>query len=260
MSKDKDTLSEQKSVENKQEESQDSVDKKKTLRTVIITIICTLLFIVIILLLVLLGIKQCSRATSSGPSSSEQSSAPRYDYDNEKLDNKFKAIVKSYMDGPGCLDPDNLLEVKAVTYVDNYDDGYFSLNISVTGESNKLYLYKANKVFYPEDKSRFDNLISYLLLEDTPNIFELGNDDTEYHCYTYSLLQESITTDKVCRYVISKDVEGTTKYLDGFYYEDNQYCVYHHQQLISSNPFNEQADLIVDYNHPLYGYYQKLVA
>ena len=103
------------------------------------------------------------------------------------------------------------------------------------------------------------NLISYLLLEDTPNIFELGNDDTEYYCYTYSLLQESISTDKECRYVISKDVEGTTKYLDGFYYEDNQYYVYNHKQLISSNPFNEQADLVVDYNHPLYGYYQSLI-
>ena len=95
-------------MDNKQEANQDKIDNEKTLKTVLITIICTLLFIVVLLLLVLLGIKQCSRASNSSISSSEQSSGPKYNYDNEKLDNKFKAIVKSYMDGPGCLDPDLL--------------------------------------------------------------------------------------------------------------------------------------------------------
>lgn len=221
-------------------------ENKKTLKTVIISVICTLLFIIILLLLVILGLKRCAPTNNGASISSEQPSGPKYDYDTVSLNDKFKAIVKGYMDGPGGMDPDNITEVKSVTYIDNYDDGNFSLNISVLSESNKLYVYKAYKAFYPEDKSKFDNLISYLLLDDTPNVFTLGDTlETEFSCNTFIPTTEVITTDKQCRYMISNNIAGTIKYFDGFYFDNNQYHVYHHQEYnVDVNPFTKQADIL----------------
>ena len=247
--------------QNKQtQKEQKKEENKKTLKTVIISIICTLLFIVILLLLVFLGLKKCA-PNNSGLSSSEQPSGPKYDYDAVKLNDKFKAIVKGYMDGPGGMDPDNITEVKSVTYVDNYDDGNFSLNISVVSESNKLYVYKAYKAYYPEDKTKFDNLISYLLLDTTPNVFVDGDPlETEFSCNTFIPTTEVITTDKQCKYVISNTIAGTIKYFDGFYFDNNQYHVYHHQEYnVDINPFTKKEDMVVNLDHPLYGYYQSLL-
>ena len=200
---------EQENKKNTKEEKQE--ENKKTLKTVIISVICTFLFIIILLLLILLGLKKCARVPdNSGLSSSEQPSGPKYDYDTVSLNDKFKAIVKGYMDGPGGMDSDTITEVKAVTYTDNYDDGNFSLNISVLSESNKLYVYKAYKAFYPEDKSGFDNLISYLLLDTTPNVFVDGDPlETEFSCNTFIPTTEVMTTDKQCKYVISNNIAGT---------------------------------------------------
>ena len=249
--------------QNKQDQKeQKQEENKKALKTVIISVICTLLFIIILLLLVLLGLKKCANVPDNGAStSSEQPSGPKYDYDTVSLNDKFKAIVKGYMDGPGGMDPDNITEVKSVTYVDNYNDGNFSLNISVISESNKLYVYKAYKAFYPEDKSGFDNLISYLLLDTTPNVFVDGDPlETEFSCNTFIPTTEVITTDKQCRYVISNNIAGTIKYFDGFYFDNNQYHVYHHQEYnVDTNPFTKQADMVVSLDHPLYGYYQSLL-
>lgn len=248
--------------QDKQEQKEEKKEQaKRDLKIVITSIVCTLLFIIILLLLVLLGLKKCNKDNSGLPSSSGTSSSSiKYDYDTVSLNDKFKAIVKDYMDGPGGMDQDNIVDIKTATYVDDYNDGYFSLNISATSENNKLYLYKASKVFYPVDKSRFDNLVSYLLLEDTPNIFELGNDDTKFECYSYTLLEETLTTDKKCSYVISKDTSGTKKFFDGFYYENNQYYVYHHQELINNDPFSKEVDMVVGIDHPLHSYYQSLLA
>ena len=244
----------------REQKEQKKEENKKTLKTVIISVICTLLFVVILLLLVILGMKRCA-PTNSVVSSSEQPSGPKYDYDTVSLNDKFKAIVKGYMDGPGGMDPDNITEVKSVTYVDNYSDGNFSLNISVVSSSNKLYVYKAYKVFYPEDKSGFDNLISYLLLDTTPNVFVDGDPlETEFSCNTFIPTTEVITTDKQCKYVISNNIAGTIKYFDGFYFDNNQYHVYHHQEYnVDINPFTKKEDMVVDLDHPLYGYYQSLL-
>ena len=248
-------------VEQKQEvKEQKKEENKKTLKTVIISVICTLLFIIILLLLVILGMKRCAPTNSGASTSSEPPSGPKYDYDTVSLNDKFKAIVKGYMDGPGGMDPDNITEVKSVTYVDNYDDGNFSLNISVVSSSNKLYVYKAYKAFYPEDKSGFDNLISYLLLDSTPDVFVDGDIETEFSCNPYVPTSEVITTDKQCKYVISNNIAGTIKYFDGFYFDNNQYHVYHHQEyIVDTNPFTKQADMVVNLDHPLYGYYESLL-
>ena len=161
--------------QNKQEQKeQKKVENKKALKTVVTSVICTLLFIIILLLLVLLGLKKCmGRVPDNGgdlsSSSSEPPSGPKYDYDTTSLNDKFKKIVQTHFDGPGGI-VDTVKEVKVVTYDDQYDDGYFSLDITVLTDSNNLYLYQAFKAYYPEDKSTFDNVISYLLLDTTSDI------------------------------------------------------------------------------------------
>ena len=250
--------------QDKQEQKeQKKEENKKTLKTVVTSVICTLLFIIILLLLILLGLKKCGASVpdigDDTSISSEPPSGPKYDYDTNKLNDKFLKIVESYMNGPGGMDPDKPVAVKVVTYTDNYEAGNFSLNISVISTNNKLYLYKAYKAFYPNDKSNFDNLISYLLLEDTPNIFTDGDLETDFSCGMFNPTTEVITTDKECHYVISNDTGGTHKYFDGYYYQDNQYNVYHHQEyIVDTNPFTNQPDMVVDLDHPLYGYYQEL--
>ena len=244
---------------NRTEETQQKDSNKKTVKTVAITVICTLLFIIILLLLILLGLKKCNKDNSGLPSNTDKDSSIKYDYDVVSLNDKFKRIVKGYMDGPGGMDSENITEVKAVTYIDNYNDGYFSLNISVISESNKLYVYKAYKAYYPVDKSGFDNLISYLLLDSTPDVFMDGDLETEFSCNPYIPTLETITTDKKSSYVISNNTAGTSKYFDGFYFESNQYNVYCHQEYNDSiNPFTKQADMVINIDHPLYGYYQSL--
>lgn len=243
----------------KEQKEEGNKQKKRDLKIAITSIVCTLLFIIILLLLVLLGLKKCNKDNSGLPSNTDQGSSIKYDYDVVSLNDKFKRIVKGYMDGSGGMDSDNITEVKAVTYIDNYNDGYFSLNISVISESNKLYVYKAHKAYYPVDKSGFDNFISYLLLDSTPDVFIDGDLETEFSCNPYIPTLGTITTDKKCSYVISNNTAGTSKYFDGFYFESNQYNVYCHQEYNESiNPFTKQADMVINIDHPLYGYYQSL--
>ena len=91
---------------------------KRDLKIVITSIVCTLLFIIILLLLVLLGLKKCNKYNSGLPSSGGPFSSIKYNYDVVSLNDKFKRIVKGYMDGPGGMDSDNITEVKAVSYID----------------------------------------------------------------------------------------------------------------------------------------------
>lgn len=204
--------------------------------------------VVALIFLLFLGIQRCSGH------SSHNSSNPSINYDVEKLDNKFKNIVNSYRLGPGSMSSDNIIEVEAVTYTDNYDSGSFSLSISVLSETGRVYLYTANNVSYPEDKSKFDNLISYLLLEDTPDIFDGDNFALE----TFNKTEEVITTDKACKYVISSTISGTATYLDGFYFENNNYYVYQNKKVTNDNPFGEAATTVIEPSSPLYPYYQRL--
>lgn len=222
-------------------------NKKKNIKKFLLIFFLFDLVVALIFLL-FLGIQRCSGPRSNPPSN------PPYNYDVEKLDNKFKNIVNSYRLGPGGMSADNIIEVEAVTYADNYDSGNFSLSISVLSETGRVYLYTANNVSYPEDKSKFDNLVSYLLLEDTPDIFDGDNFALE----TFNKTEEVISTDKVCKYVISSNISGTASYLDGFYFENNNYYVYQNKEVTNDNPFSEQANLVIDPNSPLYPYYQRL--
>ena len=224
-------------------------NKKKNIKKFLLIFFLFDLVVAIIFLL-FLGIQRCS-----GPSS-HNSSNPSINYDVEKLGNKFKIIVNSYRLGPGGMSADNIIEVEAVTYTDNYNSGSFSLSISVLSETGRVYLYTANNVSYPEDKSKFDNLISYLLLEDTPNIFD--NEVASFELETFNKTEEVISTDKVCKYIISSNISGTTTYLDGFYFENNNYYVYQNKEVTNDNPFGETATTVIEPSNPLYPYYQSL--
>ena len=247
----KEVLNEQDNNAQSNNNKQDNDNKK---RRVIVSSICAILLLVIILLLILFGLKNCKGCASDIPNISSQ----KHDYNEEKLDDKFKAIVNAYRVGPGSSEPDNIVEVEAVSYIDNYSSGTYSLSITVLSESNKVYEYKAVDAYYPEDKSRYDNLISYLLLDDTPDELSLGDINTSYSCNEYKKIEETISTDKVCKYIITSNNSNTKKYIDGFYYLNNEYHIYQHQEYSGTDPFINKATQVVGPNDPLYGYYQYL--
>ena len=52
-------------------------------------------------------------------------------------------------------------------------------------------------------------------------------------------------------------MSGTTKYFSSYYYQDNQYYIYQHREL-TSHPFSEISNQVINLDSPLYGYYQSL--
>ena len=234
---------------NKEQKQQDNDDRKKTLKTVITTIFCTLLFIIILLLLILLGLKKCNKDNSGLPSSSDSSSSSiKYDYDVNKIDDVFKKIVKNQLIVDG-FDEDPLKDVVSVTYSDTVTS--FNLNIEVRSDT-KVYYYRLSNYPY----SGFDNFVPYLLSLDLNT--KLSFDEGSISLDTYLPTLETITTDKQCKYLISSNMSGTTKYFSGYYYQDNQYYIYQHQEL-TSNPFSEISNQVINLNSPLFGYYQILM-
>ena len=237
--------------EQKQEvKEQKKEENKKKLKTVITSVICTLLFIIILLLLVLLGLKKCNKNNSGLPSSiGASNSSIKYDYDVNKIDDVFKKIAKNQLIVDG-FDEDPLKDVISATYSDTTTS--FNLNIEVRSES-KVYYYKLSNCPY----SGFDNFVPYLLSLDLNTKLSLNEGTISLDTYLPTL--ETITTDKQCKYLISSNMSGTSKYFSGCYYENNQYYIYQHKEL-TSNPFSESADQIVGLDSPLYGYYQKLMS
>ena len=53
-------------------------------------------------------------------------------------------------------------------------------------------------------------------------------------------------------------MSGTTKFFSGYFFQDNQYYIYQHQEL-TSNPFNEASNQVINLDSSLYGYYQNLM-
>lgn len=253
-------MSDEENTKLEQEDNQEQA--KRDIKLVITSVVATLLFIIILLLLVLLGIKKCSNKNDviSSSSSEIETHEPTYNYTEaqvHKLDDKFKAIVNSYRNLVMGDTPDALVDIKSVTYTDNYETGKFSLSISVTSVGNKVYLYTVKDTFYPEDKSKFTNIVDYLLLDDTPDIFTEGDTNTEYSCNTYTKTEEVITTEQTSyKYVISSNVTSD-KFIDGFYFKDYTYHIYQHQSYSGTDPFTNDG-ISIGLNHRLYCYYSEL--
>ena len=235
-----------------QEQKQDNKEKRKqTFKVAFISSVCTLLLIIIILFCVILGLKKCTRVPSNnGSSSSGDSSGPVYNFDNDKLDTVFKKIVSKQMLVDG-FDPDELTEVLGVTYTDNSTS--FDLDISVRSISNVYYYHLDNSIY-----TGYDNFVSYILEFDFDNKVGRPLDGDEVSINYLSISNDSINTDKECKYVITTNDLGTTKYLSGYYIDNHEYHVYLKKELIDNNPFDETADKIIIISDYLYGYYQSI--
>ena len=240
----------QQEIDNKKQNKEDNKDKKKTLKTVIISVISTLLFIIILLLIILLCLKNCSKQNNSGINNSG-SSGPRYNYDNELLDDKFKKIVNyerefyTYEEEP--------TEVVSVSYLDNYPNN-FTLNI-VTKATDKVYLYNIKDCSYTGDKSSYDNCISYILSVDIN-----GRLNGDVNLDKNTLENISINTSKSSyKFIISKSLTDNY-YLSGFYYENNEFFIFNNRLYSEGNdPFLGVGDQRVTIEDPLYGYYQNIL-
>lgn len=233
--------------QDKQEQKEEKKKQaKRDLKIVITSIVCTLLFIIILLLL-LLGLKKCNKDNSGLSSSSGPYSSIKYDYDVDKIDGVFKKIVKNQLIVDG-FDEDPLKDVISVTYSDTTTS--FNLNIEVRSDT-KVYYYRLSNYPY----SGFDNFVPYLLSLDLNTKLSLNEGSISLDTYLPTL--ETITTDKQCKYLISSNMSGTDKYFSGYYYQDNQYYIYQHQEL-TSNPFNEASNQIINLDSPLFGYYHYL--
>ena len=233
----------------------ETVDKnkenKKTIKVAIISIVCTLLLVAVILLIVIFGLKNCSNRNSNNSSdASISSSGQTYDY--AKLDSAFKKIVSKQLLADSST-TDQLDDVLAVTYTDN--GGSFNLDISVRNTSKVYYYHLSNSTY-----TGYNNFVSYILDVDFDNVVGIPLDGDEVSVGFLSITADTITTDKVCRYAITEDGVGGTKYFDGFYFENNQYHVYQKKELVGSNPFGEPASKVIPSNDLLYGYYQSLLS
>ena len=117
---------------------------------------------------------------------------------------------------------------------------------NVTIVNNALYAYHINNSSYPDDKSGYDNLISYLLLDNTPDIF-----DGDKSLDVLSISPDSIDTDITHNCIITQNDLGTVKYLVGVYYQN--------KELTTSHPFSMEADQIIRNGDSLFSYYQSLM-
>lgn len=233
---------------NNQDQQDNKKQARRTFKTVVVTVICTLLAVIILLFVVILCLRGgCNKGSSNKTSSS---TSQKYDFDNTKLDNIFKKIVSKQMLVDG-FDADELSDVLAVTYSDN--SGSFDLDISVRSTSNIYYYHLDNSTY-----TGYDNFVSYILEYDIDNKVGRPLDGEEVSISSLSIVNETLTTDKVCKYVISSNISGTTNYLDGFYFENNNYYVYQNKEVTNDNPFGETATTVIDSSNPLYPYYQSL--
>lgn len=233
---------------------------RRMLKTVVVAVICTLLAVIILLFVVILCLRGgCNKNRSN---SSNSSSSYTEIYDNKKLDTVFKKIVNQRLIVNG-FDTDNLKDVYAVSYIDNYPNS-FSLNISVSSESNKMYYYSIDNTSYPNNKDGYDSFVSYLLSIDSNNdmnyLLEPGTgiNDNVSLIYEDILINERInnTSRTNNRYYLTS--ESGVKHFTGYYFEDDIYHVYQYETYLdNTDPFINEG-FVIDINNPLYGYYQRL--
>lgn len=221
---------------------------KRDLKIVIASVAGTLLFIIIILLLVIFGLKNCSKKDNNHGSSSNISSSQKYDFDNAKLDEAFKYLVNKQIQIDGFEGTSDYLG--AVTYVDDYPNTF---NLSISGfNDNKVYFLEITNCSYLGDKNGYDNVISYLLLNN--NYQSL---DAAINLTVLDTSNSDINTSKTTAGYVVGIGPTNDKYLTGSYFENSQYHVYFKKHAEDGvDPFIDNADMIVSSGSLLYGYYQ----
>ena len=217
-----------------------------TFKVAMITVISTLLIIAILLLLLLFGMKKCQGNTNS-------SSEPPIDIErNNKITDVFKDIVKKQMVTFG-FDEDELKNVNAVTYEDNYPTS-FDLNITVNSDT-KVYYYYIDDCSYPSSGDEYTNFVEYLLLDTTSHT--LAGDIT---LTSLEKVDGSINTTEIAyKAVLAKDATDAL-YLSGFKYRDNSFFVFQKEGLDCEEAFLGDGDQKISDDSPLFDSYRGLLA
>ena len=237
--------------QDKQEQKEEKKEQaKRDFKLVMTSVICTLLFIIVLLLLTIVGLKKCSSQDAGGISSSSEpsNSEPKYNYDDAKLDNIFKTIVKNqiYVD-MGAEETVN--DVLAVNYVDA--DNKFTLDIdAIIGD--KIYYYHTSNVVY----SNHETFVEYLLTLDTNKETPIITTGEDTNISYLDKTEERLTNEVVgAHYVICSS--ASPKYLSGFYFNNpsNEYYVYQKMELTNTDVFPNNPSIKIGLDSPLYGYY-----
>lgn len=229
----------------KQEQKEQKKEKRNALIGTIIKIACVVLFLVAIALLIIFGVKRCSKNNSSNNESSSNEI-----YDSNQLNDAFKYLVNKKIDKEGLNDQIN--NIIAVTYSDNYPNS-FSLNISGYND-NKIYYYAITNYSYPSNKNGYDNFVSYLLLNNNYQSI-----DTDVNLGILTRDNNGVITSKTNnKYLIGKSLTDT-RFLFGYYVDNDSYYVYHHKEVEEGiDPFISDPSMIINSDSPLYGYYQTI--
>ena len=241
--------------DNQEEKEVAKEGNKKSLKTIVISATCALLFIVILILLLLLGLKKCAPTTST--SSSNPSSGYTEIYDNKKLNNVFKEIVKNQRK-IDTIDTDIISpkDVIAVTYIES--DNKFNLDITISTEDNRVFFYKANNCAYKADVTGYNNLVAYILSndEDQTLVF-MGDGDISLE--EENVTTEAISTNKPNGHFLTSVSPTSEKHTSGYYYQDNNYYVYNRLEYTDlNNPLGNDEGTLINENSLLYGYYLRL--
>ena len=253
-------------VEQKQEaKEQKKKENKKTLKTVVTSVICILLFIIILLLLILLGLKKCGSRLDLGNSSNNENTSSEYVeiYDNVTLNDVFKKIVNKHL-FINFDENKEMNDVIAVTYRDNYPNK-FDLSITACTD-DEVFFYSITNCVYQNNVDGYDNLVTYLLKQDTVNhlVFmadsEIG--DIDFHVdldRANKTTAEVVATNKPNPHFVTSMTLSSVKYISGYFYQDNKYYVYDKLEYTDqNNPLGNNEGTLIDDTSLLYGYYLRL--
>ena len=189
--------------------------------------------------------KESHASSSSIPPS--PSSEPKWTdtYDNEKINNAFKGIVREYL----YFMTDERISLKDVIMV-HYSlnkENTFDLSICVTSEeSYYVYYYECKEIDY----SGYVDFLAFLL--------EPGRDlflDGETSLNTFREIDSGLKADK--RYIMASNATGSIKYVFGSYFKDDKYYVYE-KEAYSDGSESYRYEQEIDIDNLLYGYYRYL--
>lgn len=254
-----DKLPPEQQVDNQDQEANNQVaeeqkDNGSTAKKVFTTILIVLLLLAIILL-ILIGVKKCANDIPEGGNNNDVSSQEPIDIErNKKITDVFKIIINNKITVDG-FDADELKDVIAVSY-DDSNLSKIKLDITITSES-KVYYYSLDNYDLPTEENTYKDIVSYLLLDGT-NLF-LPEGDATLNPLPIDKLT-SITTDKVCKYSISKN-SSDDRHLSGFYKDEtkNEFRVYQKVLITEGvDPFDGAPNQIINIDSPLYNYYHGL--
>ena len=188
---------------------------------------------------------------SSSPieSSIEESSSYTIDSKVFELEDTFKTLVNYHMTVMDFDEKDKAENLVTITYQDNGS----SFDLSILAES-----VHANVILFDVKQCQYDgfaNFMEYLLDPNRSDYLDADN--------TISLLvfdrNTVLTSKKQYKYLCYRN-QLTDHYFSGFYYENNQFYLYQKREFNNEDPFDSEADQIINKDDLLYDFYRYLLA